>query len=151
MVTILNRLRGLDPDESMTRFLQLKERWRQLTALMLGSSEVGRSGRFQAMKLPTATPRTLDRWTYLDTHYKRGMDGYRPRRYRGRVTIIWGRETPEYLARRSVDPTLSWDRLTSEVALHVVPGNHMTMLTEHVRTLAECLRGCLDRAQPRRG
>ena len=150
VVTVLNRLRGLDPDESMTRFLQLKERWRQLTALMLGGSGVGRSGGFQARNLSAATPRTLDRWTYLDTHYKRGIDGYRPRRYRGRVTIIWARENREYLARRSVDPTLSWRRLSSEVALHVVPGNHMTMLTEHVRALAECLRGCLDHAQPRR-
>src|SRR5262249_17629211 len=42
VVTVLNRLRGLDPDESMTRFLQLEERWRQLTALMFGDSGVGR-------------------------------------------------------------------------------------------------------------
>jgi len=150
MVTVLHRLRGLSPDESMTRFLQLEERWRQLTARIFGGSGAGRSGGFQTMDLPAATPRALDRRTYLVAHYKRGMDGYRPRRYRGRVTIIWARENREELAQRRVDPTLPWRRLASELALHVVPGSHMTMVTDHVQALAECLRGCLDHAQSRR-
>jgi acyl-CoA synthetase (AMP-forming)/AMP-acid ligase II/thioesterase domain-containing protein len=149
VVTVLHRLRGLGLDESMTRFLQLEERWRQLTALMFGGSGVGRSGGFQAMNPPVATPRTLDRRTYLDAHYRRGMDSFHPRRYRGRVTIIWARENREYLERQRVDPTLPWRRLASEVALHVVPGSHMTMMTDHVEALAECLRGCLDHAQSR--
>src|SRR5262249_27076001 len=146
-VTVLQGLRGLGPDESMTRFLQLEERWRQLTA---AGSGLGRGGGFQAMNLPAATPRTLDRRTYLVAHYKRAMDGYRPRRYRGQVTIIWARENREYLARQCVDPTLPWRRLASEVTFHETPGSHMTMMTDHAQALAECLRDCLDQAQSRR-
>jgi len=150
MVTVLHRLRGLSPDESMTRFLQLEERWRQLTAQIFGGSGAGRSGGFQTMDLPAVTPRAMDRRTYLVALYRRGMDGYRPRRYRGRVTIIWARENREELAQRRVDPTLPWRRLASEVAVHEVPGSHMTMITDHVQSLTECLRGCLDEAQSRR-
>src|SRR5262249_43255889 len=56
MVTVLHRLRGLSPDESMTRFLQLEERWRQLTARIFGGSGAGRGGGGLAPALPPRRP-----------------------------------------------------------------------------------------------
>jgi thioesterase domain-containing protein len=43
---------------------------------------------------------------------------------------------------------LGWRRLVSgPVEIHTVPGNHLSLMAEpHVRTLAERLRGCLERA-----
>jgi amino acid adenylation domain-containing protein len=47
------------------------------------------------------------------------------------------------------DPALGWGQFSAEpVEIHVVPGDHVTMMTEpHVHVLAEQLRACLDRAQ----
>jgi amino acid adenylation domain-containing protein len=46
-------------------------------------------------------------------------------------------------------PTWGWGELSAEpVEIHVVPGDHITMMTEpHVQVLAEQLRICLNRAQ----
>jgi len=117
-----------------------------MVALIPGGS-VGRSDRFQPPTLPASTPAILaDRWKCLHNHYERATDGYLPRRHSGRVTIIWARED---LERSSTDPTLPWHRLAPNSEVQVVPGDHLTMLTEHAQHLAECFRSCLDQAQPR--
>jgi hypothetical protein len=125
---------------------------------------VGRSDGFQPPTLPASTPAILaDRWQRLQRHYERAMDGYLPRRHSGRVTIIWAREdlegsstddvrdaiTARSISEKKAGPTLPWPRLAPNSEVKVVPGDHLTMLTEHAQRLAECLRSCLDQAQPR--
>ncbi|ATB51485.1 MupA/Atu3671 family FMN-dependent luciferase-like monooxygenase [Corallococcus macrosporus] len=47
-------------------------------------------------------------------------------------------------------PALGWERFTTEpVTVHVVPGDHLSMMTEpHVQALARVLAGCLDAPSP---
>lgn len=76
----------------------------------------------------------------------RAMWSYVPQAYLGRVTLFKSREQ---FAEDPQDPTMGWGKLATEgVEIHVVPGNHYTMIGKpHVQVLAERLRACLDEAQ----
>lgn len=71
---------------------------------------------------------------------------YIPQPYRGRATLF--RASEEAVA-GSQDLTLGWEKLATEgVALHWIPGNHLTMVREpHVQVLAKQLRACLEQSQ----
>jgi len=102
------------------------------------------------------------------------MESYRPREYNGRITLITSeheialnlfifRNTPGDNGEKSLfdpdapnevngipgrDPLKGWGQLASGgVDLHVVPGDHFSMLREpHVSILAEQLRACIQQA-----
>ena len=71
------------------------------------------------------------------------LQGYAPRPYRGRVTLV--RAAGEN-SDGAQDPTLGWSALAGGgVALHTVPGTHETMLRRpNVSRLARWLRLLLD-------
>jgi thioesterase domain-containing protein len=83
----------------------------------------------------------------------RALQSYRPGPYPDGLTLFRAEE-------RLVPPDeaedlgslgeedLGWRRVVSgPVEIHTVPGNHLSLMAEpHVRTLAERLRGCLERA-----
>ncbi|MBW4511501.1 MAG: amino acid adenylation domain-containing protein [Scytonematopsis contorta HA4267-MV1] len=50
---------------------------------------------------------------------------------------------------RKIDPVWGWGQFSAgEVELHIVPGDHLTMIAEpHICVLAEKLRACLENAQ----
>ncbi len=79
------------------------------------------------------------RETYLQVHER-----YVPGRYSGRVTLFWPADDP-IAPEQAVE---WWRRLTPSVDVHVVPGTHVTCLTDHARSAAEFLGRCLavDRA-----
>jgi amino acid adenylation domain-containing protein len=68
---------------------------------------------------------------------------YEPQRYPGRITFF---RASEQLADISQDPAKDWRNLAADgVEVHVVPGNHYTMLREPlVQVMAEWLKVCLD-------
>jgi amino acid adenylation domain-containing protein len=68
------------------------------------------------------------------------MFAYAPRPYAGRLVFFHAQERD---ATNPPHPELAWIPLATEgVVVHVVPGNHVTMLAEpHVRSLAKKLRG----------
>lgn len=70
------------------------------------------------------------------------MFAYAPRPYAGRLVFFHAQERD---ATNPPHPELAWIPLATEgVEVHVVPGNHITMLSEpHVRGLAKKLRGAL--------
>ncbi len=74
----------------------------------------------------------------------RALKFYRAECYPGRVTLFNASEVdPAILP----DPEYGWPGLAQEIEVHLVPGNHDTMLAEpHVAVLAEKIRLCLDRA-----
>ncbi len=51
------------------------------------------------------------------------------------------------------DPTagfeLEWRKVASAVDVHVVPGRHLTSITQHVQVVAEHLKACLENAHLR--
>ncbi|HEY0792246.1 MAG TPA: amino acid adenylation domain-containing protein [Chthoniobacterales bacterium] len=82
------------------------------------------------------------------TAHQRAMLAYRPRPYKGDLTLLRA-ATPEegYV----VEPDLGWGSLASgEVAIHDVPGSHWTLFSpENVGMLARVLDAVLRRAQER--
>jgi len=63
---------------------------------------------------------------------------YRPRYYKGEVRFVRAAIASYFPA----DPTPIWRRLVGDLAVEVIPGNHLEMLNAHVEALASLLR-CL--------
>lgn len=78
----------------------------------------------------------------------RAVFNYRPRPYQGRIDLFMASEP---IVRQRFAPDREWQRLCDQVAVHSVPGNHLTMIHEpHVAALAASLRRCLDGQQAAR-
>jgi amino acid adenylation domain-containing protein len=62
---------------------------------------------------------------------------YAPQPYVDRITLFKATEQPDSL---KYSPTLGWDALASDIQLHPVPGNHLSLLKQpHVQVLAQQL------------
>ncbi|HEY7543870.1 MAG TPA: thioesterase domain-containing protein, partial [Blastocatellia bacterium] len=85
-----------------------------------------------------------DRHSRMTAIYDRAVMGYVPKRYAGRVIILW----PDEMALDDTDdPSDGWSRVAAEVEVRQVRGGHVTCLTQHVADLAAALRSCLEKAQ----
>ncbi|MBD2076663.1 amino acid adenylation domain-containing protein [Phormidium sp. FACHB-592] len=63
---------------------------------------------------------------------------YVPQPYPDRITLFKATEQADVMGQ---DSTLGWSTLTTDVQLHPVPGNHLSLLKQpHVQTLAQQLR-----------
>jgi amino acid adenylation domain-containing protein len=66
------------------------------------------------------------------------------RPYPGKATLI---RAAEKSLRSSADPLAAWNGLVTSLDIHEIPGDHYDILVEpHVNLLAECLKGCIDKA-----
>ncbi|NEQ77288.1 MAG: amino acid adenylation domain-containing protein [Okeania sp. SIO2C9] len=74
--------------------------------------------------------------------------------YQGRITLFRSSEVYQdelgMLGEIPTDPTWGWNQFSTQpVEVHVVPGNHTTMLSEpHVQVLAEMLKLCYQQSSP---
>jgi amino acid adenylation domain-containing protein len=70
---------------------------------------------------------------------------YEPRNYPGRINLF---RAEQRLAATPTDPTDGWGALAAGgVALHVMPGDHFTMISmPHARAVAERLGACIEAA-----
>ena len=68
---------------------------------------------------------------------------YQPQRYEGRITFF---RPSDRLSESAYDPIEEWRNLAGDgVEVHVVPGNHYTILKEPaVLVLADWLKVCLN-------
>lgn len=65
---------------------------------------------------------------------------YTPKPYPHRITLFKAAKQPDATGDH---PTLGWSLLGSEIQLHEVPGNHLSLLkSPHVKTLAQQLQQC---------
>ena len=73
----------------------------------------------------------------------RALLSYKPQFYPGRITFF---RASEQIADISADPVKDWRNVAAEgVEVHVVPGDHYTMLREPaVQIMAEWLKVCVD-------
>ncbi|HEX6770123.1 MAG TPA: thioesterase domain-containing protein, partial [Candidatus Binatia bacterium] len=70
--------------------------------------------------------------------YVQILRGYRPRPYKGRVSLIYNENS------YALDPLGGWRNLISgDVKSYCAPGNHETYIREHVLSLAKLVRLCL--------
>jgi thioesterase domain-containing protein len=60
---------------------------------------------------------------------------YLPRRYQGRIDLLW----PTVDAESSADALASWQAVASDVRLEIVPGDHLTAITVYAPSFAQCL------------
>src|SRR5207249_10203228 len=99
-------------------------------------------------ELQGACARQNQRLAQLERVYKTNMAAlsrYRARPYPGQITlfnaaVVDGAILP--------DPEYGWPGLARGIEIHVVPGDHDTMLTEpHVAVLAEKFSAALQKAQ----
>jgi amino acid adenylation domain-containing protein len=65
---------------------------------------------------------------------------YCPGPYDGRIALIWG--TDQEAPVRG-DQTMGWSKLAPKVDVRLVPGNHLSAVTEHFGTIAEHVRAAL--------
>jgi hypothetical protein len=83
---------------------------------------------------------------YVTASYDKAMLGYVPKRFPGRVTLLW----PSELALDNPDePCAGWSKVADDVDVRLVPGGHITCITKHVHELAGTLKTCLENAQAR--
>jgi len=79
----------------------------------------------------------------------RATQAYQMRSYPGRIEFFKAREVE---ADAPADLTMGWRDWAGGVDVHVVPGNHASMMyPPHVEVLAKALTACLDRAQAELG
>jgi len=141
------RLSGLSPES-------VAEPLARVRSLVEALSEVPRRRRlaFVAAKClglaRRAWPRAAARRTpdLMDV-YHRVVMRYFPRRAPGRVVVFW----PEHEPWGPADAAAAaWRRLVPEVDVHVVPGDHLAVVHDHLDVLAERLAPYLDGHAPPR-
>ena len=79
--------------------------------------------------------------------YRPLMRAYRPGAYRGAVAILWPEGEPERLRLGS---DRWWRRAVPQRRAVLVPGGHLTCITEHAAALAAAMRGFLRPDPPAR-
>jgi amino acid adenylation domain-containing protein len=125
----LSELSHLGPDE------QLPYLWQH--ALRLGLIDSG-------VPMQVAH-QVLDDLKRIFHHHMVLTDRYVVRPYPGRITFIRPTDAPFAVP---TPPDRGWGRWASEVEVHLVPGQHHSMVKEpHVRELARTLDACLRRVE----
>jgi thioesterase domain-containing protein len=79
--------------------------------------------------------------------YRPLMRAYRPGAYRGPVAIVWPEDEPERLRLGS---DRRWRRAVPQRRAVLVPGEHLTCITEHAAALAAAMRALLRPDSPAR-
>jgi thioesterase domain-containing protein/acyl carrier protein len=75
-------------------------------------------------------------------HFRRLVRGYVAQPCSAPITLL----VSEGRTGAHADPTLGWSKVSSQVELHMVPGDHHTCLTSHLNVVADILRSRLKRA-----
>jgi aspartate racemase len=76
--------------------------------------------------------------------YAMAVSGYVPNSYSGKVSLFLPTERLGNGLQAWIQP---WQKVSAEVEIHFVPGDHMTSLTQFSRVLGERLNACLRAAQ----
>jgi thioesterase domain-containing protein len=150
---------GLGPEQRLGLFLRFRS-WghsvRGLYRYCLHRSKIG--ARFARGRPPPAAEELREAPADFDAivpdpenyeqkfseNYSRALQGYVPRPYSGRVALLW---PAKERWKRDRDPTFGWGRVASQLETHVVPGGHITCITEHMESLADRMKACLEEAQ----
>lgn len=89
-------------------------------------------------KFAPTTPDESARSSYSEQYLRMGiiLGRHVPGRYDGPVHHIWGDDDAP---RFSGDPTMGWGAIASDLTLHRVPGDHLTMVTREADRLARVI------------
>lgn len=127
----------------MERLIHIKDVLAELTQAK-GGARVRMIGRLIARKLGasgSAEEREKDRFFQCKVRYRRLLYNHTPARWPGRITLIGNEEG----MRRDHD--FGWGGyFEGGVDIHMVPGDHDTILTEHGNKLAQIILKSIDEA-----
>jgi amino acid adenylation domain-containing protein len=84
-----------------------------------------------------------DRISDMQLRYSRAMDRYAGGPCATHVVVVRSRKLDD------ARPDLGWLRLAASGEVHVLPGDHVTLITQHVAELARVARGAIDRSLER--
>jgi amino acid adenylation domain-containing protein len=92
----------------------------------------------------SATPVLVNERDVVDVmgRFRDAVRKYVPKRFPGRIAVLRSAGT------RDTRPDLGWRSFAAEVETHALPGSHLTSVTRHVATTAECIKSCLEAAYP---
>lgn len=76
-------------------------------------------------------------------HFRRLVRGYVSQPYPAPITLL----VSEGRTGAHTDPTLGWSKVSPQLDLHIIPGDHHTCLTGHLNVVAAILRSRLERVQ----
>jgi len=82
-----------------------------------------------------------DRLSDAELRYAKAMHAYAGGDYGGHVVVVKARDRS-----RASDGDMGWSRFAASVEVHVLPGNHGSMLTRHIADVASTIRAALARA-----
>jgi thioesterase domain-containing protein len=94
-------------------------------------------------RLRVVAPR--DRQSDLWLRYVRAMSGYRGHPFPGHLAIVRSRGF------RGNSSDRGWSRFAASTESHVLPGDHVTLITRHVAELAKVVRATIERSLARAG
>jgi thioesterase domain-containing protein len=137
--------------QHIVRYLRFSHYRQSKNSELLGTIEQAESGHKAdkvgsvplslTLKALFPTIETL-RQDYLSIHAW-SASGYAPALYAGKMTFFWTSEEPWR--------PVGWHKIVKakekDVEVRVLPGNHITLRTEHLPVLAENFRTCLNKAQ----
>ena len=69
--------------------------------------------------------------------YSQAMDRYAGGRFPGHLIAVRARDLVD------PRPEIGWSRFATSVEVHVLPGDHRTLVTRHVGELAQTLKGAI--------
>lgn len=87
--------------------------------------------------------RAVSRATDAELRYARAIDRYRGGRCEAHLVVVQAQ------VGRDPAPDAGWSRFAPSVEGHVVPGDHVTLITQHLDALARTLREALAKAETR--
>jgi amino acid adenylation domain-containing protein len=144
VVNCLGGVMGFSHDRRANWFLRLRHALRHLYRKLHASNDVRVQDfeqlkqvdpRLDAMFPPVEALRKdyIGVFTWL-------VAAYFPGHYSSKITFFWASEEPAIRK--------AWRKVSeaTEIEICDVPGTHMTCITEHIHTLAEHLRVCLEKA-----
>lgn len=99
--------------------------------------------KFDASGRPTVLS-PHDRLSDVELRYNRAIDAYAGGAYDGHLVVIQAQEW------RHPAPDAGWSRFARSCEAHVLPGGHVTLITEHLALLARTIGEAVDRALARR-
>jgi amino acid adenylation domain-containing protein len=92
---------------------------------------------------PTLQTREMDRFYQAKVRYRRLLYTHISEKYPGRITLIVNESDARY------SRGLGWTGIARDgLDVHVLPGDHTTILTEHGQEVARVILKCMDAALP---
>jgi thioesterase domain-containing protein len=82
-----------------------------------------------------------DRLSDAQLRYSRAMDLYAGGPYAGHLVVVRARKLAD------ARPDLGWARFAASTEVHVLPGDHVTLITRHVGELAQVVRAAIGRSK----